>query len=243
MSDNLQALDLSVVAPVRDERENLEPLVEELLAVLRPLELAFEILLVDDGSRDGSHEVIARLAETRPEVRALRLSAPSGQTAAFDAGFRAARGRHVVTIDADLQYDPNDIPRLLEWLDRFPVVIGHRSHRRDNPLRRLSSAVARFAYHAVCGDRFSDTGCSLKAFRCECLSDLKLHDGMHRFLPTLLRLEGYEVAEVEVRHRPRGSGHSKYGVWNRIFRASADLLAVRWMKKRNLNYEVVRDEP
>ena len=235
-------MQLSVVVPVYNERENLEPLVDELLEVLGWTS-ELEILLVDDGSSDGSTETIGALVEAHPQVRTLRFKENCGQTAAFDAGFKAARGAYVVTLDADMQNDPRDIRQLVEALDRYDAAVGYRAERRDTWLRRISSRVANAIRNLLSGDDIIDTGCSLKAFRRDCLADLKLFTGMHRFLPTLLRVEGCRVVQLPVNHRPRTRGQSKYGVWNRAFRAFADLLAVRWMKKRRLNYEVTRDEP
>jgi len=243
MSDTTHALDLSVVVPIYDEKDNLGRLVEELEPVLQSLNLRHEILLVDDGSRDGSAEIVASLVRTRESVRSLHFRRNAGQTAAFDAGFKNARGRWVVTIDADLQNDPADIGALLDALSEYDAAVGYRLNREDRWLRRLSSRVANSVRNRLTGDDIIDTGCSLKAFRRECLSEIKLYDGMHRLLPTLLRIEGRTVAQLPVNHRPRIAGKSKYGVWNRAFRAFVDLLAVRWMKKRHLDYEVKRHEP
>jgi glycosyltransferase involved in cell wall biosynthesis len=244
VSGREQALDLSIVAPVYNELENLEPLVREIRAALAPAGLTMEILLVDDGSTDGSSEKIAELAGAADnEVRGLHLKHNRGQTAAFDAGFKAARGRWVVTLDADLQNDPRDIPALLGALSSFDAVVGYRQSREDNWLRRISSRVANTIRNRLSGDDIIDTGCSLKAFRRECLAGLKLFTGMHRFLPTLLRIEGHRVTQIPVSHRPRQAGASKYGVRNRALRAFEDLLAVRWMKKRRLDYEVDRHDP
>jgi len=234
---------LSVVAPTYNEVDNLEPLVDELLSVLRPLGTSFEIVLVDDGSRDGSAEKIAALAARDPEVRGIHFRANRGQTAAFDAGFKHASGSVVVTIDADLQNDPRDIPALLAALEGHDAAVGFRSERRDDWIRRVSSKFANAVRNRISGDDIIDTGCSLKAFRAEALRPIKLYTGMHRFLPTLIRIEGGRVAQVPVRHRPRLAGTSKYGVWNRVFRSFVDLLAVRWMKSRRLGYEVDRHDP
>jgi len=239
-----EAPDLSLVIPVYDERENLEPLVEELLQVLAAIGRSCEILLVDDGSADGSGEKIAELARTRPGVRGLHFRANRGQSAAFDAGFKAARGEIVVTLDADLQNDPQDIPVLLAALEGgADAAVGYRRLRQDSWLRRVSSRIANAVRNRLSGDDIIDTGCSLKAFRRRSLAGIKLYTGLHRFLPTLLKIEGARVVQVPVRHRERRAGQSKYGVWNRVFRAFADLLVVRWMKKRQLGYEVIRHEP
>jgi len=240
MSEGVRPVDVTVVAPVFNERDNLEPLVRELLAVLRPHGRPFEIVLVDDGSRDGSAEAIDALAAAHPEVRGVHFKANRGQTAAFDAGFKLARGATVVTIDADLQNDPRDIPALLLALEGHGAAVGFRADRRDGLVRRFSSKIANAVRNRLSGDDIIDTGCSLKAFRADALREIKLWNGMHRFLPTLIKLEGRSVVQVPVNHRPRLTGTSKYGVWNRVFRSSEDLLAVRWMKSRRLGYEVIR---
>jgi glycosyltransferase involved in cell wall biosynthesis len=243
MSERQYPVDVSVVAPVFNERENLKPLVDGLLAVLRQSGRPFEIVLVDDGSQDGSAEAIDALAAAHPEVRGVHFKANRGQTAAFDAGFKHARGATVVTIDADLQNDPGDIPALLRALEGHDAAVGFRAERRDGLVRRFSSKIANAVRNRLSGDDIIDTGCSLKAFRADALREIKLWNGMHRFLPTLIKLEGRSVVQVPVNHRPRLTGTSKYGVWNRVFRSSADLLAVRWMKSRRLGYEVVRHDP
>ena len=243
MSSISRPVDLSVVAPVYNECDNLDPLVQELMETLSRDSVKIEIILVDDGSDDGSSERIAELARGHECVRGLHFRANRGQTAAFDAGFKASRGRWVVTMDADLQNDPADIRALLDALGDHDAAVGYRATREDSWLRRISSRIANAVRNRLSGDDIIDTGCSLKLFRRECLAGIKLYRGLHRFLPTLLRMEGYTVIQVAVGHRPRQRGRSKYGVSNRVFSAFADLLAVRWMKKRQLDYEVVRHEP
>lgn len=245
-SVNAERVDLSAVVPVYNERDNLPLLVDELSGVLDLCSTAWEIVLVDDGSTDGSSDAIARMVLDRPGVRGVHLRANRGQTAAFDAGFKAARGKVVVTLDADLQNDPADIPALLRALEAgtgHDAAVGYRVERQDDWLRRVSSRIANSVRNRISGDDIIDTGCSLKAYHRHCLRDLRLYQGLHRFLPTLLRMEGFRVVQVPVRHRPRRSGLSKYGVWNRVFRAFVDLLVVRWMKKRRLEYEVARYSP
>jgi dolichol-phosphate mannosyltransferase len=236
-------LDLSVVIPVYNEEDNLPILWPELRDVLEGLRLSFEVVFVDDGSRDRSAEIIRGLRETDPRVRLVRLKANAGETAATDAGFRAVRGRMVVTMDADLQNDPHDIPTLLSHLDRWDAVTGWRVNRGegDSLVRRLSSQIANRVRNSISEETIQDSGCTFRAFRRECLRTLVLYRGFHRFIPTLLKMRGYRVLEIPVKNRPRRFGQSKYGVMNRVFVATADLFVVRWMKSRFLRYEVAED--
>ncbi|HSE92584.1 MAG TPA: glycosyltransferase family 2 protein [Methylomirabilota bacterium] len=236
-------LDLSVVIPVYDEEDSLGPLWEELRPVLEGLALRWEVVFVDDGSRDRSAEIVRGFRDRDARVRLVRLKANAGETAATDAGLKAARGRWVVTMDADLQNDPEDIPRLLAHLDRWDAVTGWRVDRAagDSVVRRISSRVANSVRNRLSDEAIRDSGCTFRAFRRECLRGLVLYRGFHRFVPTLLRMRGFRVLEVPVNHRPRRFGRSKYGVVNRAFVAFADLLAVRWMKSRLLSYEVAED--
>lgn len=233
-------LDLSVVVPVYNEEDSLPLFWEELAGVLVGLGRAFEVVFVDDGSRDRSAEIIRGFREAEPRVRLVRLKANAGETAATDAGFRAARGRFVVVMDADLQNDPRDIPTLLAQLETWDAATGWRVERGagDGWLRRVSARVANRVRNALSDETIQDSGCTFRAFRRECLRELALYRGFHRFIPTLLRMRGYRVVEVPVRHRPRRFGASKYGVWNRAVVAFVDLLAVRWMKSRLLRYEI-----
>jgi glycosyltransferase involved in cell wall biosynthesis len=236
-------LDLSVVIPVFDEAESLPRLWSELRQVLDGQGWAFEVLFVDDGSRDASAEIVRAFRADDPRVRLVRLKANAGETAATDAGLRRARGRWVVTMDADLQNDPADLPRLVGHLERWDVVTGWRVDRAagDTLGRRLSSRVANAVRNALSAEAIHDSGCTFRAFRRECLRDLTLYTGLHRFIPTLLRLRGFRVLEVPVNHRPRRFGRSKYGVMNRAAVAFADLMMVRWMQSRWLRYQVAED--
>jgi glycosyltransferase involved in cell wall biosynthesis len=232
---------VSVVIPAYEEEDNLAPLLDEVAAALRPLGRAYEVVVVDDGSRDGTPRVLAGLRERHPELRVVRLRRNAGQSAAFLAGFAQARGDVVVTLDADLQNDPADIPRLLAALETSDVVCGVRRRRRDRWLRRLSSRIANSVRRFVLHDGVSDTGCSLKAFRRrQDLLALPRFDGVHRFFPALLRWQGCRVAELEVAHRPRRAGRAKYNVRNRLFRTLVDLFGVRWLKARWTRYEIER---
>jgi len=235
--------DLSVVIPVYNEEASLTPLWSELRAVLDRLGLVFEVVFVDDGSRDRSAEIIRSFRDADPRVRLVRLKTNGGETAATDAGFRAARGSRVVVMDADLQNDPADIPMLLAHLDHWDAVTGWRIDRAagDNFVRRASSRIANRIRNWVSDETIQDSGCTFRAFRRECLRELVLYRGFHRFIPTLLKMRGYRVIEVPVGHRPRRFGRSKYGVLNRAFVAFADLLVIRWMNARLLRYEIVED--
>jgi dolichol-phosphate mannosyltransferase len=235
--------DLSVVIPVYNEEASLTPLWSELRGILEQLELVFEVVFVDDGSRDRSAEIIRSFRETDQRVRLVRLKANGGETAATDAGFKAARGRRVVVMDSDLQNDPRDIPMLLSHLDHWDAVTGWRVDRAagDNVVRRISSRIANRIRNWVSDETIQDSGCTFRAFRRECLRGLVLYRGFHRFIPTLLKMRGYRVIEVPVGHRPRQFGRSKYGVLNRAVVAFADLLVIRWMGARLLRYEIVED--
>jgi len=230
---------LSVVIPAYNEEPNVEPCYRELVSVLEGLGRPFEVIVVDDGSSDGTFAALSRLAEADRRLRVLRFGRNAGQTAALAAGFRAARGDTVVTLDADLQNDPRDIPALLAALAGHDAVCGWRVDRRDPWARRAGSRVANAVRRAVTQDGVHDTGCMLKAFRREALGRLPLYRGMHRFLPALLRMEGFRVGEVPVHHRPRQAGQSKYGNWSRLWTGLGDLWAVRWMARRRLDYEIV----
>ena len=235
--------DLSVVIPVYNEEASLTPLWAELRQVLERLGLIFEVVFVDDGSRDRSAEIIRSFREADQRVRLVRLKTNAGETAATDAGFKAARGRRVVVMDADLQNDPSDIPMLLSHLDHWDAATGWRVKRAagDSLVRRLSSAIANRIRNWVSDEAIQDSGCTFRAFRRECLRGLVLYHGFHRFIPTLLKMRGYRVIEVPVSHRPRRFGRSKYGVLNRASVAFTDLLVIRWMNTRLLRYEVVED--
>ena len=241
MSAERDDLDLSLVIPVYNERDNIEPLLVEIERSLVGQGWRYESLMVDDGSSDGSGEALLALRRAHPSLRVIRFKRNAGQTAAMDAGFHRARGTIVVTLDADLQNDPADIPNLVRAMEGWDAVVGVRVGRRDTLVRRVSSRVANYVRNRLSDETIEDTGCSLKAYRREALERLKLYNGLHRFLPTLLRMEGFRVRELPVGHRPRLHGRSKYGISNRLVPSFLDLLAVRWMKKRSLRYEV-RDD-
>jgi glycosyltransferase involved in cell wall biosynthesis len=226
---------VSVVLPVHNERENLGPLLAEVRAALG--DRSIEVLAVDDASTDGSGAELARLARTATNLRVLRLRRRGGQSAALAAGWTAARAPVIVTLDADGQNDPADIPALLAALDADPslgAVIGMRTGRRDGRWKRVQSTVANRVRDTITGHRVTDTACGLKAIRRDPLLRVPRFDGMHRFLPTLLVREGVAVREQPVTHRPRRHGRTKYGMWNRAFRGLRDAFGVRWLTRRAL---------
>ncbi|HEU4522582.1 MAG TPA: glycosyltransferase family 2 protein [Thermoanaerobaculia bacterium] len=232
--------DLSVVFPVYNEEENVPILLDEIARALSGRGWTYEIVAVDDGSSDRSLAILRESRAKHPALRVLALEKNSGQTAALDAGWRAARGRFVVSLDADLQNDPADIPVMMKKLEESSsdMVIGVRVNRQDTFARRIQSKIGNGVRNWITGDRITDTGCSLKLVRREAIDRVRLFTGMHRFLPTLVRMQGYRVVEMPVNHRPRQFGVSKYGAMNRAFRGLADCLAVRWMARRNLQYKV-----
>src|SRR2546421_12344323 len=238
-------LDVALVIPVYNERDNLPLLIDEITHAVGGTGRRSEIVAVDDASTDGSLDVLRGLERDHPELRVVALAEHAGQTAALAAGFRAACSRVVVTLDADLQNDPADVPALLAELERSSAaaVVGYRVNRHDSGWKRLQSRIANGVRNRLNRETIRDTGCSLKAFRAEALRALPLFNGMHRFLPTLVRMQGGQVTEVPVHHRTRRFGKTKYGMWNRVFRALIDALAVRWMQRRALRYRVREELP
>lgn len=234
-------MDLSIVIPVRNEAENIEPLTEELLDVLGQTGKAFEVIYVDDGSDDGSPELIEQLRADNPAVRLVRFDRNYGKSAALKAGFAAAGGEIVIIMDGDRQNDPVDIPRFLEAIQGCDIVCGIRRRRLDSWWRLMQARVANRVRDAVTGDGVRDSGCGYQALRRACLKDIKLFEGMHRFLPCLFQLEGYRFGQIPVIHHPRTAGVSKYPFWSRLRRALVDLLAVGWMKKRTIRYRIGRE--
>jgi glycosyltransferase involved in cell wall biosynthesis len=233
---------LSVVVPVFNERANLAPLVAEFRAALGTR--GYELIAVDDASTDGSLDELARLRGEEPALRVVALDRRSGQSAALAAGWDAARGEVVVMLDADGQNDPADIPALLDQLNLergLAAAVGFRTRRRDSRWKRIQSRIANAVRNWLTSDRVRDTGCSLKAVRRDVLRALPRFDGMHRFLPTLVRLRGGEVVEVPVSHRARRFGRSKYTAWNRAIPALRDAVGVRWLRRRALRYTVARE--
>ncbi len=231
-------IDISVVVPVYNEERNLPILISQLAQVLEPLGKSFEMIFVDDGSTDESRKILKGMVSQYPQIRVLGFKRNCGETAAGVAGLKEARGEIVITIDADLQNDPKDIPRMLELLQEYDMVTGWRQEREDSWVKRVTSKIANRIRNGLSGEVIRDSGCTFRAYKRECLQNLKLYKGMHRFMPTLVKMEGFRVIEIPIAHHPRKFGVSKYTTWNRMWRAFVDLLAVKWMKSRHIHYEI-----
>ncbi|MBE9182379.1 glycosyltransferase family 2 protein [Oculatella sp. LEGE 06141] len=224
--------DLSIVVPIYNEAESLPHLLSAITTNLDATKLTYEIICVDDGSTDGSADILRQQAQSHPYLRAVLLRRNYGQTPAMSAGFNYACGRVIITLDGDLQNDPTDIPRLLAKLDEgYDLVSGWRKQRQDAALTRLlPSKIANLLIGKVTGVQLHDYGCSLKAYRSELVTDMKLYGELHRFLPALAFIEGARISEIPVRHHARKFGKSKYGL-GRTFRVLMDLLTIFFMKK------------
>lgn len=230
---------LSLVIPAYNEEEVLPTLLQRVEASLRTLGKPFEVIIVDDGSTDRTPALLAEARATRPWLRVLRMQKNAGQSAAFEAGFNAARGQLIATIDADLQNDPEEIPRLVQLLEEKQVdmITGWRKDRQDTPFRRWQSRQANRIRNWITQETVNDSASSLKVYRAPCVKGLKLFRGAHRYFPTLVKLRGFTVLETPVKHSQRFAGTAKYGFGNRAFVGIYDLIGVRWLKQRWLRYE------
>ena len=242
--------ELSVVVPVKDEAENLAPLIDEICISLEGSNVGFEIVYVDDGSKDATPALLADIMAVRPELRAIRHRECRGQSAAIATGVAAARANLIATLDGDGQNDPADIPALLTryWEASAQggaalMIAGHRATRKDIWIRRLSSSIANGIRGAMLKDDTPDTGCGLKIFPREAFMAMPQFNHMHRFLPALMLRGGGLIETIQVNHRPRERGVSKYGVWNRLWVGIADLFGVMWLGHRPIRADAVPLEP
>jgi glycosyltransferase involved in cell wall biosynthesis len=229
---------VSVVVPLYNEEENLPVLIPRLVKVLNPLGLPYEMIFVDDGSSDGSRKILKEMASRYPSLRIVGLKENRGLSTALLAGMREARGEKIVTLDSDLQNDPEDIPKLLGYLDRYDMATGWRQKRDDPWLKRISSKIGNGVRNRLSGEQIHDSACTLRAFKRECIQEVPIFNGMHRFLSTLVKMQGYRIIEVPVLHHQRKFGKSKYNIRNRALRSFIDLLGVRWMKGRRIQYDI-----
>jgi len=230
---------LSLVIPCYNEQENVPTLLKRVEDSLNQVGKPYEVLIIDDGSTDQTPQMLAEAKARLPWLRVIRMVKNAGQSAGFEAGFNAARGQLIATIDADLQNDPEEVPRLVEMMDQHPeydLINGWRKDRQDTNFRRWQSRQANKIRNWISQDNINDSACSLKVYRAHAIQGLKLFNGAHRFFPALVRMRGYAVHETPVKHSHRFAGTAKYGFRNRAFRAFIDLLGVRWMKMRYLRY-------
>jgi glycosyltransferase involved in cell wall biosynthesis len=230
---------VSLVIPAYNEEENIPELLRRVGAALVALGRPFEVIIVDDGSTDSTPKLLEDALRTHPWLRVLRMARNGGQSAAFEAGFAAANGQIIATIDADLQNDPEEIPRLVHLMyeQKVDMITGWRKDRQDTNFRRWQSRQANKIRNWISEDNVNDSASSLKIYKAPAIKGLKLFNGAHRFFPTLVKMRGFTVLETPVKHSPRFAGTAKYGFRNRALRAFVDLLGVRWMKKRYLRYQ------
>jgi dolichol-phosphate mannosyltransferase len=236
--------EISFIVPCFNEEGNLRALSQAIHDAVDPLGVSYEVVITDDCSTDKSWSILQELIKTDSVVRAQRFEHNCGESAASWAGMQFSRGRYLVTIDADLQNDPRDLPKFLDALKHADCVCGTRVESRaagDNFVRIASSKIANAVRRKLSGDKkITDAGCTYRAFKRECIANVKFWRGAHRFLPQLIEMEGYTIAEVPVTNNPRFAGRSHYGVWNRLFKSFRDLLGVRWLKSRRLRYKVAQ---
>ncbi len=228
----------SVVIPFKNEEENIDELIAELEPVMTSLKEEWELICIDDVSTDKTLEKLRQLRKVKSFLNVISFEHNYGQSSAFDAGFKAAQGEYIITLDGDRQNDPGDIPKLISYCQNYDLVCGQRIKRQDSPIKKITSYFANQVRSRLCKDGVQDTGCSLKLYRSHCLRQIKMFHGMHRFLPALFLIEGFRIKEVPVRHRQRIKGTTKYNFLNRSFNTVADMFAVRWMRKRRLHYKV-----
>ncbi len=245
MSGGTDAVQLSVVVPVHNERDNVAPLFFEIMAAMRSTAIDYEVIFVDDASNDDTLQVLRSLKREHPWLRVIRHLQRAGQSTALRNGVKAARAVWVVTLDGDGQNDPADIVTLLTARDEASATMGlfagWRSRRHDHAIRRLSSKIANATRSAALGDATPDTGCGLKLFQRAVFLDLPYFSHMHRFLPALFQRAGFQVQSVAVSHRPRTGGVSKYGIWDRLWVGLVDIAGVMWLRRRSSMAEVIEE--
>lgn len=214
---------ISIVVPIYNEEGNVRELHREIVEVCEREQYTYEVIFIDDGSEDGTGRICKELAP----LKYIRMRKNFGQTAAMDAGIKAAQYDYIVTMDGDLQNDPEDIPRLVQYLEEkdLDIVSGWRKHRKDSPMKKFTSRGANFLRGIIVKDNIHDSGCSLKIYRRECFDHINLYGEMHRFIPALLKIKGFTVGEIVVNHRPRTSGVTKYN-WKRTIKGFVDMIAL-----------------
>ncbi len=229
---------LSIVCPFYEERENIPELFDRLTRAAARVSGAWEIVFVDDGSKDGGDALLRELMKTAPSVRLIQLEQNRGLTSALYAGLQAAKGDVLATLDADLQNPPEEIPKLYAMMDGFDMVTGYRANRQDKLVKKISSRIANNIRRSVIQDNIKDVGCSLRVFRRSVLENFYPYKGMHRFFPAIADRSGFKIKQVPVEHAFRKAGKAKYGLFNRLLGPLWDLIAVSWLLKNKLNYKV-----
>jgi dolichol-phosphate mannosyltransferase len=231
-------LEYSFVIPVYNEQENLLALHDEIVKAIQKISQPCEVIWIDDGSTDKSLDIIKQLVKQHQKYQFISFEKNCGQSAALSVGFKTVKGKYVITLDSDLQNNPVDILNMIPYLAEYDMVTGWRKDRHDTRWKKFSSKFANGVRNWFSRETIKDTGCSLKIMKTEHLKKIKMYKGLHRFLPTLMKMQGARVIEVPVSHRPRTRGVSKYGTWGRAFSGLRDLLAVRWMQDRNISYKI-----
>ena len=231
-------VEYSFLIPVFNEEGNLMILHQEIDQVIRQIGDPCEVIWIDDGSTDNSPVILGGLAEKSENCRIIYFEKNYGQSAALTAGFRSATGNYIITMDSDLQNDPLDILEMIPFLADYDMVTGWRKDRADNHWKKFSSRFANQVRNLLSRENIKDTGCSLKIMKAEYVKKIKMFKGLHRFLPTLMKIEGATVIEIPVHHRKRTKGKSKYGTWDRAFCGLRDLFAIRWMKDKVISYSI-----
>lgn len=236
---------VSLVIPAYNEQEVIPTLLTRVEAAMSLVGRPFEVIIVDDGSTDQTSAMLDAAAAEKPWLRVIRMAKNAGQSAAFEAGFRFACGEIIATIDADLQNDPEELPRLVKLLESegYDMINGWRKDRNDTGFRRWQSRMANRIRNRLSGETINDSACSLKLYKRHCLDGIFMFNGAHRFMPTLVKMRGFTVLEVPVKHSHRFAGTAKYGLRNRALRALKDLMGVRWLKSRFLRYQASEVKP
>ena len=229
---------ISFIIPIYNEEENIDILYNELLEVANHINIEYEIIFIDDGSIDNSLLLIKTIAQVDSQVKYVSFTKNLGQSAALSAGFHYAKGDTVITMDGDLQNNPRDIVEMLKYYGSYDMVIGWRYKRMDSIWKKIGSKIGNTFRNILTHEKIHDTGCSLKVMRSDILKKIKMFKGLHRFLPTLMKLEGAKIKEIKVSHRPRTKGISKYNNFHRAIEGFFDVLAIRWMIKRHIDYNI-----
>ena len=234
-------VEVSIVVPVLDEEESLPILQRRIERVMKALKLSYEIIYVDDASTDSSLDIMKELKEKNTQIHIISFKEHRGQSVALIAGFRAARGKWILTLDADMQNPPGDIVKLWKYSPEYDFITGIRARRRDSLIRRTSSVIARRVRNFIIGDSTVDVGCSLRLFKRDIIDGIEFFKNFHRFFTFLARNRGWKIKEVGVKHSPRKFGKSKYGTFDRLRAGLFDLVGVLWLKARSVDYEIKFD--